>query len=86
MIPDDQIRREIAYLDDPDAYTNREEFLAAVLVRSPQRLREILAEPEPCEDCAVLEEEIQRLRRRQTVFLVALAIAGAAVALWRMRG
>lgn len=75
---DDQIHRSIRYLDpdraDPEAYATSEEFLAAVLCRSPQALRDIL---NPCEDCIAFEKELARVERHNKLLRSALFGAAA---------
>lgn len=85
MIPDEQIRREIAYLDEPEAYTTREEFLAAVLVRSPQALRDIL---DPCETCQAFEQELRQqesMNRALAALLCVVSVALVAAIAWAVR-
>lgn len=84
MESDDLISRSIADLDpdhakpDPEAFGSREEFLAAVLVRSPQAPRDILHE-EPCQTCAAFEREMARVEAHNRLLRGALVFAGAVV-------
>lgn len=96
MESDELISRAIADLDpdhakpDTDAFSSREEFLAAVLVRSPQALRDILNE-EPCQTCAAFETQLARVeahnrRLRGTIVFAGALLTAAVITLAAVAG